>query len=57
MTNKNKEQQKKQWQDEKEQLKADLANREKTVKKREVKLSFGQKRKTSNKASKPASNT
>ena len=46
MSHKKKEQ-KKQWQDGKEQLKADLANRKKIIKKREVKLSFGGKKKGS----------
>ena len=40
-----KKQQKKQWQSEKEQLKADLNNRQKVVKKREVSISFGKQTK------------
>ena len=39
-----KKQQKKQWQSEKEQLKADLDNRQKVVKKREVSISFGKQK-------------
>ena len=39
-----KKQQKKQWQSEKEQLKSDLDNRQKVVKKREVSISFGKQK-------------
>ena len=44
-----KNQQKDEWKKESEQLKKDLANRQKVVKKREVELSFG-KRPSKNKA-------
>ncbi|RAP32457.1 hypothetical protein DID77_04525 [Candidatus Marinamargulisbacteria bacterium SCGC AG-439-L15] len=46
MENKVTNDQKEQWEDESRQLKKDLDNRQKVVKKREVSVSFGGKKKT-----------
>jgi hypothetical protein len=45
------------WKEESEQLKKDLNNRQKVVKKNEVPLQFGGKKKTSSRPSKPTKQT